>query len=206
MKSAKSRLWSHILKHVTWPVWLTTSYVAKSNDTFWLSTQQPYSSWIDASTHHFSSSQIVLNFTSMDVFRSHLCWYDHVEVRDGLWRKAPLKGPAHCPTNRPPSLANMACLRLLFLSLFSFLPAGRFCGDSLPDPIISTDSHLWLEFSSSSSWVGKGFSATYEGKRTVPSVSKCLISRASGRLLLPLLHSFCTCSSFRSSSPFSYFS
>lgn len=39
-----------------------------------------------------SVSQIVLNFTSMDVFRSHLCWYDHVEVRDGFWRKAPLKG------------------------------------------------------------------------------------------------------------------
>lgn len=28
----------------------------------------------------------------MDLFRSHLCWYDHVEVRDGFWRKAPLKG------------------------------------------------------------------------------------------------------------------
>ncbi|XP_026152689.1 bone morphogenetic protein 1-like [Mastacembelus armatus] len=74
--------------------------------------------------------KIVLNFTSMDLFRSHLCWYDHVEVRDGLWRKAPLK--------------------------------GRFCGDALPDPIISTDSRLWVEFRSSSSWVGKGFSAVYE--------------------------------------------
>uniref|UniRef100_A0A8C5HBT0 Metalloendopeptidase n=1 Tax=Gouania willdenowi TaxID=441366 RepID=A0A8C5HBT0_GOUWI len=74
--------------------------------------------------------KIVLNFTSMDLFRSHLCWYDHVEVRDGFWRKAPLK--------------------------------GRFCGDTLPDPIISTDSRLWIEFRSSSSWVGKGFSAVYE--------------------------------------------
>ncbi|XP_018526748.1 bone morphogenetic protein 1 isoform X2 [Lates calcarifer] len=74
--------------------------------------------------------KIVLNFTSMDLFRSHLCWYDHVEVRDGFWRKAPLK--------------------------------GRFCGDTLPDPIISTDSQLWIEFRSSSSWVGKGFSAVYE--------------------------------------------
>uniref|UniRef100_A0A8C3G5H6 Metalloendopeptidase n=1 Tax=Cyclopterus lumpus TaxID=8103 RepID=A0A8C3G5H6_CYCLU len=71
--------------------------------------------------------KIVLNFTSMDLFRSHLCWYDHVEVRDGFWRKAPLK--------------------------------GRFCGDTLPDPIISTDSRLWIEFRSSSSWLGKGFSA-----------------------------------------------
>ncbi|XP_038589680.1 bone morphogenetic protein 1-like isoform X1 [Micropterus salmoides] len=74
--------------------------------------------------------KIVLNFTSMDLFRSHLCWYDHVEVRDGFWRKAPLK--------------------------------GRFCGDTLPDPIVSTDSQLWIEFRSSSSWVGKGFSAVYE--------------------------------------------
>ncbi|XP_039470178.1 bone morphogenetic protein 1-like isoform X2 [Oreochromis aureus] len=74
--------------------------------------------------------KIVLNFTSMDLFRSHLCWYDHVEVRDGFWRKAPLK--------------------------------GRFCGDTLPAQIISTDSRLWIEFRSSSSWVGKGFSAIYE--------------------------------------------
>uniref|UniRef100_A0A7N5ZSS7 Metalloendopeptidase n=1 Tax=Anabas testudineus TaxID=64144 RepID=A0A7N5ZSS7_ANATE len=74
--------------------------------------------------------KIVLNFTSMDLFRSHLCWYDHVEVRDGFWRKAPLK--------------------------------GRFCGDTLPDPIVSTDNQLWIEFRSSSSWVGKGFSAVYE--------------------------------------------
>ncbi|KAM7392945.1 hypothetical protein PAMA_007861 [Pampus argenteus] len=74
--------------------------------------------------------KIVLNFTSMDLFRSHLCWYDHVEVRDGFRRKAPLK--------------------------------GRFCGDTLPDPIISTDSRLWIEFRSSSSWVGKGFSVVYE--------------------------------------------
>ncbi|XP_059213752.1 bone morphogenetic protein 1-like isoform X2 [Centropristis striata] len=74
--------------------------------------------------------KIVLNFTGMDLFRSHLCWYDHVEVRDGFWRKAPLK--------------------------------GRFCGDTLPEPIISTESRLWIEFRSSSSWVGKGFSAVYE--------------------------------------------
>ncbi|KAM4635166.1 bone morphogenetic protein 1-like isoform 2-T4 [Polymixia lowei] len=74
--------------------------------------------------------KIVLNFTSMDLFRSHLCWYDHVEVRDGFWRKAPLK--------------------------------GRFCGDKLPEPIVSTDSRLWIEFRSSSNWVGKGFSAVYE--------------------------------------------
>lgn len=38
------------------------------------------------------SLQIVLNFTSMDLFKSRLCWYDYVEVRDGYWRKAPLLG------------------------------------------------------------------------------------------------------------------
>uniref|UniRef100_A0A8C0Y6M5 Metalloendopeptidase n=2 Tax=Cyprinus carpio TaxID=7962 RepID=A0A8C0Y6M5_CYPCA len=39
---------------------------------------------------------------------------------------------------------------------------GRFCGDKLPEPIVSTDSRLWIEFRSSSNWVGKGFSAVYE--------------------------------------------
>ncbi|XP_009953207.1 PREDICTED: tolloid-like protein 2, partial [Leptosomus discolor] len=34
--------------------------------------------------------KIMLNFTSMDLFKSRLCWYDYVEVRDGYWRKAPL--------------------------------------------------------------------------------------------------------------------
>lgn len=41
--------------------------------------------------------------------------------------------------------------------------SGRFCGDALPDPVVSSDSQLWIEFRSSSSWVGKGFSAVYEG-------------------------------------------
>uniref|UniRef100_A0A8C1ZQM7 Metalloendopeptidase n=1 Tax=Cyprinus carpio TaxID=7962 RepID=A0A8C1ZQM7_CYPCA len=74
--------------------------------------------------------KIILNFTSMDLYRSHLCWYDHVEIRDGYWRNAPLK--------------------------------GRFCGGQLPEAIVSTDSRLWIEFRSSSNWVGKGFSAVYE--------------------------------------------
>ncbi|XP_078095368.1 bone morphogenetic protein 1-like [Mustelus asterias] len=74
--------------------------------------------------------KIILNFTAMDTFRSRLCWYDYVEVRDGYWKKAPLR--------------------------------GRFCGDKVPSSLISTDSRLWIEFRSSSSWVGKGFSAMYE--------------------------------------------
>uniref|UniRef100_A0A8D1F7M9 Tolloid like 2 n=1 Tax=Sus scrofa TaxID=9823 RepID=A0A8D1F7M9_PIG len=76
------------------------------------------------------SLQIVLNFTSMDLFKSRLCWYDYVEVRDGYWRKAPL--------------------------------LGRFCGDKIPEPLISTDSRLWVEFRSSSNILGKGFFAVYE--------------------------------------------
>ncbi|KAG5835270.1 hypothetical protein ANANG_G00271770 [Anguilla anguilla] len=74
--------------------------------------------------------KIILNFTSLDLYRSHLCWYDYVEIREGYWRQAPLK--------------------------------GRFCGNQVPEPIISTDSRLWIEFRSSSNWVGKGFSAVYE--------------------------------------------
>uniref|UniRef100_A0A672L251 Metalloendopeptidase n=1 Tax=Sinocyclocheilus grahami TaxID=75366 RepID=A0A672L251_SINGR len=74
--------------------------------------------------------KILLNFTSVDLYRSRLCWYDHVEIRDGYWRNAPLK--------------------------------ARFCGDQLPEAIVSTDSRLWIEFRSSSNWVGKGFSAVYE--------------------------------------------
>ncbi|XP_078005765.1 bone morphogenetic protein 1 isoform X3 [Phascolarctos cinereus] len=74
--------------------------------------------------------KILLNFTSLDLYRSRLCWYDYVEVRDGFWRKAPLR--------------------------------GRFCGNKLPEPIVSTDSRLWVEFRSSSNWVGKGFFAVYE--------------------------------------------
>lgn len=44
------------------------------------------------SNHALFVFKIILNFTSMDLYRSHLCWYDHVEIRDGYWRKAPLKG------------------------------------------------------------------------------------------------------------------
>uniref|UniRef100_A0A8C5GVT5 Metalloendopeptidase n=1 Tax=Gouania willdenowi TaxID=441366 RepID=A0A8C5GVT5_GOUWI len=74
--------------------------------------------------------KIVLNFTTMDLYKSSLCWYDYIEVRDGYWRKA--------------------------------LLLGRFCGDKLPDVLISTDSRMWIEFRSSSNWVGKGFAAVYE--------------------------------------------
>ncbi|XP_076001313.1 dorsal-ventral patterning tolloid-like protein 1 isoform X1 [Genypterus blacodes] len=74
--------------------------------------------------------KIVLNFTTMDLYKSSLCWYDYIEVRDGYWRKAPL--------------------------------LGRFCGDKVPEVLVSTDSRMWIEFRSSSNWVGKGFAAVYE--------------------------------------------
>ncbi|XP_021007731.1 tolloid-like protein 2 [Mus caroli] len=74
--------------------------------------------------------KIILNFTSMDLFKSRLCWYDYVEIRDGYWRKAPL--------------------------------LGRFCGDKVPESLVSSDSRLWVEFRSSSSSLGKGFFAVYE--------------------------------------------
>ena len=45
--------------------------------------------------------------------------------------------------------------------LFRF--PGRFCGDKVPEPLISTDSRLWVEFRSSSNILGKGFFAVYEG-------------------------------------------
>nr|XP_054599807.1 dorsal-ventral patterning tolloid-like protein 1 [Nothobranchius furzeri] len=74
--------------------------------------------------------KIVLSFTTMDLYKSSLCWYDYIEVRDGYWRKAPL--------------------------------LGRFCGDKIPGVLISADSRMWIEFRSSSNWVGKGFAAVYE--------------------------------------------
>lgn len=42
--------------------------------------------------HVPSLLQIILNFTTMDLYKSSLCWYDYIEVRDGYWRKAPLLG------------------------------------------------------------------------------------------------------------------
>ncbi|XP_061626608.1 dorsal-ventral patterning tolloid-like protein 1 isoform X5 [Phyllopteryx taeniolatus] len=88
--------------------------------------------------------KIVLNFTTMDLYKSSLCWYDYLEVRDGYWRKAPL-------------------LEMRYVSVCMCVYAtGRFCGDKLPDVLTSTDSRMWIEFRSSSNWVGKGFAAVYE--------------------------------------------
>lgn len=48
------------------------------------------------------------------------------------------------------------------LTVLSRFP-GRFCGDKAPEPLVSTDSRLWVEFRSSSNILGKGFFAVYEG-------------------------------------------
>ncbi|XP_005062399.1 PREDICTED: bone morphogenetic protein 1 [Ficedula albicollis] len=47
--------------------------------------------------------KIILNFTTLDLYRSRLCWYDYVEVRDGFWRKATLRG------NNPGPAARSSC-------------------------------------------------------------------------------------------------
>nr|CAB3264299.1 Tolloid protein [Phallusia mammillata] len=39
---------------------------------------------------------------------------------------------------------------------------GRYCGNELPSQIISTDSRIWMKFSSSSNYQGSGFRLTYE--------------------------------------------
>ncbi|XP_078731465.1 dorsal-ventral patterning tolloid-like protein 1 [Lampetra fluviatilis] len=39
---------------------------------------------------------------------------------------------------------------------------GKFCGDRVPGTLVSSDSRLWIEFRSSSNWVGRGFYGTYE--------------------------------------------
>lgn len=49
-----------------------------------------------------------------------------------------------------------------YLTFYIFL--GRFCGDKLSNTLTSSDSRMWIEFRSSSNWVGKGFAAIYEGE------------------------------------------
>lgn len=114
--------------------------------------------------------QIVLNFTTMDLYKSSLCWYDYIEVRDGYWRKAPLLGIymlVDSPgiywsilSNNMYKQCNACLMRHCYLLCVC---AGRFCGDKIPEVLVSTDSRMWIEFRSSSNWVGKGFAAVYEG-------------------------------------------
>uniref|UniRef100_A0A8C8X7H2 Metalloendopeptidase n=1 Tax=Panthera leo TaxID=9689 RepID=A0A8C8X7H2_PANLE len=70
--------------------------------------------------------KIVLTFTSMDLFKSRLCWYDYVEVRDGYWRKAPLLG-RFCGDRAPEPLTSTdSRLWVEFRSSSSTLGKGFF--------------------------------------------------------------------------------
>lgn len=235
---------------------------APQTHTFPFSSSFLLQAWIDNLFHLLL--QIILNFTTMDLYKSSLCWYDYIEVRDGYWRKAPLLGRVatvydawnvfsgtgcggggggggstgmfimYCKAclfivsldcsvlnshkahkavrvyknltvsdfTCSQSLHTFFCLipyligclwrqlwhatwkgilrgmpvlypntsisgqhNLLFSqALFScVISTGRFCGDKVPEVLISTDSRMWIEFRSSSNWVGKGFAAVYEG-------------------------------------------
>ncbi len=57
----------------------------------------------------------------------------------------------------------MHAYRALLFIVCVCICAGRFCGDKIPEVLVSTDSRMWIEFRSSSNWVGKGFAAVYEG-------------------------------------------
>ncbi|NXU24801.1 BMP1 protein, partial [Thalassarche chlororhynchos] len=78
--------------------------------------------------------KIILNFTTLDLYRSRLCWYDYVEVRDGFWRKATLRG------NQPGalSLAGRHCLPRCLPAALTSCPAAWGCsgcrqrGEGLP--------------------------------------------------------------------------
>lgn len=59
--------------------------------------------------------------------------------------------------------------------LFVFVCAGRFCGDKIPEVLVSTDSRMWIEFRSSSNWVGKGFAAVYEGVLLCATISCSIV-------------------------------
>uniref|UniRef100_A0A8C2FCN4 Metalloendopeptidase n=1 Tax=Cyprinus carpio TaxID=7962 RepID=A0A8C2FCN4_CYPCA len=75
---------------------------------------------------------IVLNFTTMDLYKSSLhdsCAYDYLEVRDGLSENSPL--------------------------------IGRFCGYDKPEDIRSTSNTLWMKFISDGTVNKAGFAANF---------------------------------------------
>uniref|UniRef100_H2ZHT6 Metalloendopeptidase n=1 Tax=Ciona savignyi TaxID=51511 RepID=H2ZHT6_CIOSA len=49
--------------------------------------------------------KIVMDFTSLNVFRSRGCWYDYIEIRDGHWERSPLIG-RYCGTSLPPQITS----------------------------------------------------------------------------------------------------
>nr|NP_001071840.1 Tolloid protein [Ciona intestinalis]BAE06735.1 Tolloid [Ciona intestinalis] len=49
--------------------------------------------------------KIVMDFTSLNIFRSRGCWYDYIEIRDGHWERSPLIG-RYCGNNLPPQITS----------------------------------------------------------------------------------------------------
>lgn len=45
--------------------------------------------WRITATH---GERIVLNVTSLDIFKSDYCRADYIEIRDGYWHKSPVLG------------------------------------------------------------------------------------------------------------------
>ncbi|XP_068113667.1 tolloid-like protein 2 isoform X1 [Hyperolius riggenbachi] len=81
--------------------------------------------------------KIVLNFTEVDLFKSRLCWYDYIEIRDGYWRKAPSLGRL-CGDEIPkPIISTDSRLWIEFRSSSNILGKGfqayyeAICGGSL---------------------------------------------------------------------------
>uniref|UniRef100_H2ZHT4 Metalloendopeptidase n=1 Tax=Ciona savignyi TaxID=51511 RepID=H2ZHT4_CIOSA len=93
--------------------------------------------------------KIVMDFTSLNVFRSRGCWYDYIEIRDGHWERSPLIGKI------------IIVSRKYTYSKFCGF-SGRYCGTSLPPQITSTDSRIWMKFRSTSNYNGNGFRLRYE--------------------------------------------
>lgn len=67
----------------------------------------------------------------MDLYRSRLCWYDYVEVRDGFWRKAPLRGKGHWPLSLLSTL--VPCWNFLWPNTLRGWGGDILIGDKLQD-------------------------------------------------------------------------
>lgn len=48
--------------------------------------------WRITATH---GERIVLNITSLDIYKSDYCKADYLEIRDGYWHKSPVLGKIH---------------------------------------------------------------------------------------------------------------
>ncbi|XP_073197659.1 tolloid-like protein 1 isoform X1 [Lepidochelys kempii] len=127
--------------------------------------------------------KIVLNFTTMDLYKSSLCWYDYIEVRDGYWRKSPLLG-RFCGDKLPEVLTSTdSRMWIEFRSSSNWIERhdncaydylevrdgtsensrliGHFCGYDKPEDIRSTSNTLWMKFVSDGTVNKAGFAANF---------------------------------------------